>query len=82
MVVGRDGGELKEARIVLGGVAPVPWRSKEAEQVLLNQKLTEVTIAKAAEAALAEARPFRDNKYKVPMAKGLIQKALEILSRS
>jgi xanthine dehydrogenase YagS FAD-binding subunit len=82
MVVGKDGGEVKEGRIVLGGVAPVPWRSKEAEQVLGGQKLTEGTISRAAEAALAGARPLRDNKYKVPVAKGLIQKALEILSRS
>jgi xanthine dehydrogenase YagS FAD-binding subunit len=81
LVVKSDSGEVKEGRIVLGGVAPFPWRSKVAEQVIVNQKLTEGTIAKAAEAALAEAKPLRDNKYKVPMAKGLIQKALDVLRR-
>jgi xanthine dehydrogenase YagS FAD-binding subunit len=79
---GDDNNEVKEGRIVLGGVAPVPWRSKEAEQVLANRKLTEDAIIKTSEAALAEARPLRDNKYKVPLAKGLVRKALEILSRS
>jgi xanthine dehydrogenase YagS FAD-binding subunit len=81
LVVGDDNSEVKEGRIVLGGVAPVPWRSKEAEQVLVNRKLAEDTMIKTSEAALAEARPLRDNKYKVPLAKGLIRKALEILSR-
>jgi xanthine dehydrogenase YagS FAD-binding subunit len=82
LVVKSDGGEVKEGRIVLGGVAPFPWRSKGAEQILVNQKLTEDTMIKAAEAALSEARPLRDNKYKVPMAKGLIRNALGIISRT
>jgi xanthine dehydrogenase YagS FAD-binding subunit len=82
LVVRSDSGEVKEGRIVLGGVAPFPWRSKGAEQILVNQKLTEDTMIKTAEAALAEARPLRDNKYKVPMARGLIQKALDVLRRS
>ena len=82
VVAGKGNNEVKEGRIVLGGVAPFPWRSKVAERVLVNQKLTEDTMMKTAEAALTDARPLRDNKYKVPVAKGLIQKALEVLSRS
>jgi xanthine dehydrogenase YagS FAD-binding subunit len=82
LVVGDDKNEVKEGRIVLGGVAPVPWRSKEAEQNLVTRKLTEDTIIATSEAALAEARPLRDNKYKVPLAKGLIRKALDRLGGS
>jgi xanthine dehydrogenase YagS FAD-binding subunit len=82
LVVRSNSGEIKEGRIVLGGVAPFPWRSKEAEGVLTGQKLTEDTTTRAAEVALAGARPLRDNKYKIPMAIGLIRKALGILSRS
>jgi xanthine dehydrogenase YagS FAD-binding subunit len=79
LVVRGDNNAVKEGRIVLGGVAPGPWRSKEAEQVLVNRKLTEETMIKTSEAALAEARPLHDNKYKVPLAKGLIRKALDVL---
>jgi xanthine dehydrogenase YagS FAD-binding subunit len=77
-----DKDELQEVRIVLGGVAPIPWRVKDAEDILQGQRLTEDIIARAAEGALADARPLRDNGYKIPLAKGLIRKALVALLKA
>ncbi len=67
---------IAEARVVLGGVAPVPWRAREAEEVLSGQKISEELARQAGEAAVARARPLRDNEYKVQLAKGLFRKAL------
>jgi xanthine dehydrogenase YagS FAD-binding subunit len=63
-------------RLVLGGVAPVPWRAVEAEDMLLGQSLTEVTIRAASQAATAGARPLSQNAYKVELAQGLVREAL------
>ena len=69
-------GVCRSARVVLGGVAPKPWRSAEAERVLVGQGVTEDLAAKAAEAALTEAEPLKDNAYKVPLTQVLIQRAV------
>ncbi len=71
-----EGGVCSEARLVLGGVAPVPWRSREAEKALVGKTITARAAAQAAEAALAGAAPLAHNGYKVPLAKGLIRRAL------
>jgi CO/xanthine dehydrogenase FAD-binding subunit len=54
------GGVCKDARIVLGGVAPVPLRVKRAEQVLVGKKVAEELMAEAAQVAAEEARPTSD----------------------
>ena len=64
------------AGIVLGAVAPIPWRSPEAEAVLKGQTLNEATATKAAEAALAAATPMTQNAYKVQVAKTAVKRAL------
>jgi xanthine dehydrogenase YagS FAD-binding subunit len=71
-----DGGSVVEARIVLGGVAPVPWRSKEAEAAIAGARIDVAAAGRAAEAALAKAAPLRQNGYKVPLAKALVRQAL------
>jgi xanthine dehydrogenase YagS FAD-binding subunit len=71
-----DGNRIEKVRLVLGGVAPIPWRAKEAEEVLAGEKFSEEVIKAAGEAAVAGARPLKDNGYKIQLAKGLIQKAL------
>ena len=75
----RDG-KLRDARIVLGGVAPVPWRLEEAERVLDGQPHSDRLAARAADVLLAAAAPLRDNAYKVPLAKELVRRALERLA--
>lgn len=68
--------KVRQARIALGGVATVPWRASEAEQVLTGQPINEDTAAKAAEAAFAGAKTHGDNAYKVPLGKKTLVRAL------
>ena len=74
-------GVVGDARVVLGGVAPIPWRSKEAEAVLRGKAVTPALADQAAEAALADAKPLADNGYKVPLTKVLIRRALLACAR-
>jgi xanthine dehydrogenase YagS FAD-binding subunit len=67
---------VAEARLVLGGVASFPWRAKNAEKILQGEKLSEGLARTAGEVAMADARPLRDNEYKVQLAKALIRQAL------
>ncbi len=75
-----DGAICTSARVVLGGVAPVPWRSGEAERAVTGKAIDVPAAALAAEAALKDASPMTHNGYKVPLAKALIQRALIELS--
>lgn len=70
------GGKLADVRVALGHVAPIPWRAKEAEGVLEGQAPSAELFAKAADAALAKAKPLEMNGYKVPLVKGLLREAL------
>ena len=67
---------IASARVVLGAVAPVPWRSKAAEAALTGKPLNEQTAAAAGEAAVAEARPMSGNAYKVQIAKTAVRRAV------
>lgn len=76
-------GVVRDARIALGAVAPVPWRAHRAEQVLRGQPATERAFEEAADAELAGAQPLRDNRYKVPLVRNLIVRTLsEVLEAS
>jgi xanthine dehydrogenase YagS FAD-binding subunit len=75
-VVQSSGGTVREARVVLGGVAPAPWRVPKAEEFLRGKKIDETTAQKAGEIALEGAKPLKDNVYKVGLSKSLIQRAL------
>jgi xanthine dehydrogenase YagS FAD-binding subunit len=75
-VVESEGGVVRSARVVLGGVAPIPWRVAKAEEFLRGKKLEEATAKQAGEIALEGAKPLKDNVYKVQMAKDLIQRGL------
>ena len=71
-----ENGAIRHARLVLGGVAPVPWRSPEAEAVLEDQSLSPELAARAAEAALAAAQPLSHNAFKVEIGRALIARAI------
>jgi xanthine dehydrogenase YagS FAD-binding subunit len=66
----------RSARVVLGGVAPIPWRLPKVEQILAGQRVTETLAAQAAEAALEGAKPLAKNGYKVPLTKGVVRRTL------
>jgi xanthine dehydrogenase YagS FAD-binding subunit len=68
---------VRSARVVLGGVAPIPWRLPEVEKMLTGQRLTTDLAAKAGEAAVAGARPLAKNGYKVPLTRNTVKRTLE-----
>ncbi|MCW2923906.1 MAG: hypothetical protein JWM98_1310 [Thermoleophilia bacterium] len=74
-----DGGVIRTARVALGGVGTKPWRSTEAEAVLVGDEATDAVFEAAARAALADARPRRDNGFKVELAQRTIIRALRTL---
>src|SRR5439155_980090 len=76
VVLTMDGNTIRSARVVLGAVAPVPWRSKPAEDALVGKPLDEQTAAAAGEAAVREAKPMSGNAYKVQIAKTAVKRAI------
>lgn len=75
-VVESSGGAVRNARVVMGGVAPIPWRAAKAEEFLRGKRLDENVAKQASEIALEGARPLKDNGYKVKMAQDLLQRGL------
>jgi xanthine dehydrogenase YagS FAD-binding subunit len=71
-----NGANVQSARVVMGAVAPIPWRSPAAEQALGGKAINEETAAAAAEAALKDARPLSQNAYKVDVAKVAVKRAI------
>ncbi|MGP8079224.1 MAG: FAD binding domain-containing protein [Dehalococcoidales bacterium] len=71
-----EDGVIRNPTIVLGGVAPKPWRLPESEEILRNQKIKREAITAAAEVAVAGAQPLNGNHYKIPLVKGILTEAL------
>jgi xanthine dehydrogenase YagS FAD-binding subunit len=69
-------GVVRDARVALGGVAHMPWRARRAEAALEGAPATEESFARAAEAELEQARPLRDNAFKVPLARNVMVRTL------
>ena len=76
VVLTLSGNTISSARVVLGAVAPIPWRSKTAEAALTGKPLNEQTAAAAGEAAVSEAKPMSGNAYKVQIAKTAVKRAI------
>ena len=68
----------RPARIALGGVGTIPWRSLEAEAALVGQPANETIFRKAAEAALRPAKPQSENGFKIELAKRSLTYALQM----
>jgi xanthine dehydrogenase YagS FAD-binding subunit len=75
-------GSLREIRLALGGVAPVPWRAREAERMLAGHRPTRVLLLAAAEAEFAAARPLPRNEFKIGLAVDLIAASVRDLTGS
>jgi xanthine dehydrogenase YagS FAD-binding subunit len=69
-------GSITRARIALGGVGTKPWRSPEAEAALTGKPANEATFRSAAEAALRNAKPASENRFKIELAKRCLTYAL------
>jgi len=76
VVMEMDKDVCRRARIVLGGVAPIPWRLPEVEAMLTGQRVTPELAAKAGEAAVTGARPLAKNGYKVPMVRAMVARTV------
>ena len=72
---------VKTARVVLGGVASIPWRVPDVEKFLTGKALSDDNIAKAADMALDGAAPLEHNGYKVPLTQALVRRTLAKLAR-
>ncbi|HEX8324361.1 MAG TPA: FAD binding domain-containing protein [Tepidisphaeraceae bacterium] len=73
---------VRSARVVLGGVAPVPWALPAVDAFLAGETLDEATIARAAEMAIEGAKPLSQTRYKLPLVRTLVQRSLTKLARS
>jgi xanthine dehydrogenase YagS FAD-binding subunit len=71
-----SGDKVESARVVLGHVAPTPWRSAEAEQALAGGAINEDTAMKAGAAAVSGAMPLSQNKHKVQLARVAVKRAV------
>ena len=76
-----DGETIVRARVAMGGIATVPWRSKEAEAALQGKPATIATFRQAADAALTGAIPRKHNAFKTELAKRTLVEALQELTR-
>jgi len=70
------GTEIGNGRVVIYGVAPIPWRSEAAEKALKGKKIDRETATAAAEAAIADAKPLSMNAYKVALTRTVVKRAL------
>ncbi len=73
-----EDGTVTGARIALGGVAAKPWRARAAEMALIGATPGRIAFARAAEAALADARPAGGNGFKIDLATRVVERALAL----
>src|SRR4029077_20642682 len=82
MALEMNGGVCRSARVVLGGVAPIPWRLPKGEALLTGQRVTRELAARAGEAALEGAQPLAKNGYKIPLTKAVVKRTALALGAS
>jgi xanthine dehydrogenase YagS FAD-binding subunit len=70
----------RTARVVLGGVAPIPWRLPKVEAMLAGQRITADLAARAGELAIEGAQPLAKNRYKLPLTKNVVKRTLVTLT--
>jgi xanthine dehydrogenase YagS FAD-binding subunit len=79
VVMEMDGQLCKTARVVLGGVAPIPWRVPKVEAMLAGKRITPELAAQAGAAAVEGARPLAKNQYKVPLTQAVVKQTIVTL---
>jgi xanthine dehydrogenase YagS FAD-binding subunit len=82
VVVTVEGGRVTRSRIALGGVGTKPWRSTEAEAVLVGEPVGEPAFRRSADAALREAKPQSQNGFKLELARRCLVYALKQATQS
>ncbi|HLG15770.1 MAG TPA: FAD binding domain-containing protein [Blastocatellia bacterium] len=81
VVISLAAGKVNSARIVLGHVAPIPWRSEEAEQALIGNAVTEAAVEAAGAAAVSMAKSLGRNGHKIRLAKVAVKRAILATAR-
>ena len=76
VVLDMNGTTVRSARVVMGAVAPIPWRAQAAEAALTGKPITEQTAMAAADAAVGNAKPMTQNAYKVQIARTAVKRAI------
>lgn len=76
VVLQMDGGHIGKASIALGGVGTIPWRAEAAERSLSGKPAEQAHFHAAAELALHDAKPYRDNGFKIELARLCLIRAL------
>lgn len=71
-----SGDTFRDIKIVLGGVAPIPWRLAKTENIIKGKKVTEDLVREAAREALKEAKPLEENGYKKELAEIVLYRAV------
>jgi xanthine dehydrogenase YagS FAD-binding subunit len=71
-----DGSTVRSARVVMGAVAPIPWRSPEAERALAGHVVSADSAGRAGDAAVERATPMSNNGYKVQIARTAVKRAV------
>jgi xanthine dehydrogenase YagS FAD-binding subunit len=82
VIVRVDNGTITHARVAMGGVGTRPWRSREAEQALINKPANRDTFQAAAANALHGARPQSENGFKIELARRCVTHALATVTQS
>jgi len=77
-----SGSTVDDIRIVCGGVAPIPWRLRKAEDLLRGRRISETMARQAAKAALADAKPLEENGYKVALLEAVLARTIGSLVRA
>jgi xanthine dehydrogenase YagS FAD-binding subunit len=75
-----EGGVVKDARVVLGQVATIPWRATAAEKALVGRPLGAASAEAAGKAAVEGAEPMTDNGYKVDLVTTLVRRTVASLA--
>lgn len=76
VVLNLDGDRIRTANVVLGGVAPIPWRLTEVENFLSAKPLSAAVAGQAGALAIANARPLTKNGHKLPMTSAVVERVL------
>lgn len=74
--VRRDGGQIAEARVALGGVAPIPFRAAWIEEALVGSEVSTLDAEALAGSLVSRATPLSQNGYKLPLLRGFFKDAL------
>jgi len=75
-VITSANGVIQNAKIVVGGVSPMPYEAVAAEEILIGESITESVAEKAAGASVRDAMPLSKNGFKVPLVKALVKRSV------